>query len=309
VVTATKPVVELFGVEVSDTTQPWQTIVGDQTCPFLGKRCYKTRKSDSSISIGTCTVSDGNPPEPIMICPTRLTDRGKIFNDCMHLLTLHEPGNDLHLIPEVPIPGGQVDYFLVSAKDDKVVDFVGIELQTLDTTGTVWPERQRTLLKLGLTPEDSEAAARTTPYGMNWKHTAKTILVQMHHKAMTFEHVNRKLVLVIQNELLSYMESKFRFSHFHSPATISDTVHLHAYGLKPPGTGRRALTLGSRISTDTDGIGEALGVQAETRLELEAITELLEQRMSDLTLYSSTNAAAAVQQSANVAAPGAEALD
>jgi len=60
----------------------------------------------------------------------------------------HEPGNELHIVSEVSIPGGSVDYFLVSAKDGKVKDFVGIELQTLDTTGTVWPERQRLLKKL-----------------------------------------------------------------------------------------------------------------------------------------------------------------
>jgi hypothetical protein len=30
-----------------------------------------------------------------------------------------------------------MDYFLVSAKNDKIGDFVGVELQTLDTTGTI----------------------------------------------------------------------------------------------------------------------------------------------------------------------------
>ena len=39
--------------------------------------------------------------------------------------------------------------FSLSALNNKVRDFVGIELQTLDTTGTVWPERQRLLEELG----------------------------------------------------------------------------------------------------------------------------------------------------------------
>ena len=50
---------------------------------------------------------------------------------------MHEPGNELHTVPEVSVPGGSVDYFLASVRDGKVKDFVGIELQTLDTTGTV----------------------------------------------------------------------------------------------------------------------------------------------------------------------------
>jgi hypothetical protein len=105
--------------------------------PLLGKRCYKVRKSDPDTSIGSCSVLYGRPPEPIIICPTRLIERRQIFTDCFHLLTTHEPGNELHIVPEVSIPGGSVDYFLVSAKGGKVKDFVGIELQTLDTTGTV----------------------------------------------------------------------------------------------------------------------------------------------------------------------------
>jgi hypothetical protein len=114
-------------------------------------------------------------------------------------------------VPEVSIPGGSVDYFLVSARKGKVKDFVGIELQTLDTTGTVWPERQRLLKKLGVPRSDKMATSKKS-YGMNWKMTAKTILVQMHHKIQTFEHVHKKLVLVVQDKLLAYMSLEFNLN-------------------------------------------------------------------------------------------------
>lgn len=304
----TKTVVELFGRDVSDVDHPWDEIISDQQCPFIGKRCYKVRKSEADVSIGTCTVSYGRPPAPVVICPSRLTDRGQIFMDCTHLLSLHEPGNELHLIPEVKIPGGNVDYFLASAKEGKVVDFVGIELQTLDTTGTVWPERQRVVERLGIATADP-AVDSSKSYGMNWKMTAKTILVQMHHKAATFEHVNRKLVLVVQSEFLDYMEREFKFDNFHSPATVSDSVHVHAYGLKSPVDGHRALALASRVSTDVDGIAESLGQQAEIRVELQAIIASLERKMSDLTRFSPFNSADVVRRSADVAAPGDDGID
>lgn len=149
-------VAELFGHSSSEPGQNWEAILEEQQCPFLGKRCYKVRKSDPDISIGTCTVLYGRAPEPIIICPTRLIERRQIFIDCLHLLTTHEPGNELHIVSEVSVPGGSVDYFLVSAREGCVRDFVGIELQTLDTTGTVWPERQRLLVELGV-PRDDEA--------------------------------------------------------------------------------------------------------------------------------------------------------
>lgn len=41
---------------------------------------------------------------------------------------------------------------------------------------------------------------------MNWKMTAKTILVQLHHKIDTFESISKHLVLVVQDYLLDYMK-------------------------------------------------------------------------------------------------------
>lgn len=54
--------------------------------------------------------------------------------------------------------------------------------------------------------------------GMNWKMTAKTILMQLHHKVETFEHVNKHLALVIQDFFVDYMRKQFRFDHIPSRA-------------------------------------------------------------------------------------------
>jgi hypothetical protein len=277
-------VVELFGRSAAESGQNWKKIVRQQQCPFLGKRCYKVRKSDPSVSIGTCTVLYGRKAEPIMICPTRLIERRQIFTDCLHLLTTHEPGNELHIVSEVSIPGGSVDYFLVSARDGRVRDFVGIELQTLDTTGTVWPERQRLLKDLGV-PRSDKAEGSDRTYGMNWKMTAKTILVQMHHKVQTFEHVNRKLVLVTQDRLLAYMTKEFSFGHLSNPPTLGDSMQFHAYGMAAQPDNSYRLTLQSRLSTDAEGISRCLGLQAEARVELEEIIKALQARISPATLF------------------------
>jgi hypothetical protein len=272
-------VVELFGKAHDSKSVDWRSTIAGQRCPFADKACYKTRKSDSSISIGTCTVLYGQPPEPVIICPTRLIEHGQIFADCLHLLTAHEPGNDLHIVREVSILGGRVDYVLVSMRDNKVKDFVGIELQTLDTTGSVWPARQRLLKELGVerlhTGEDLD-----TTYGMNWKMTAKTILVQMHHKAQTFEHVNKKLVLVIQDKLLAYMTREFKFDHLKNPAAPGDSVHVHAYKMGRDGTGDLRLSIASRLSTDADGIGTCLGSRAEAPFEMDQIIGTLQKKIA-----------------------------
>jgi hypothetical protein len=277
-------VAELFGHSSAEPGQSWQTIVDRQQCPFLSKRCYKVRKSNPGISIGTCTVLYRPTAEPIVICPTRLIERRQIFVDCLHLLTTHEPGNELHIVSEVRIPGGSVDYFVVSVRDGRVRDFVGIELQTLDTTGTVWPERQRLLRELGV-PRSDDAETSGRPFGMNWKMTAKTILVQMHHKIQTFEHVNKKLVLVTQDKLLAYMTKEFRFGHLSNPPTVGDSMHFHAYRMAEQVDHSYRLALDARLSTDAAGIAQCLGLQAEARLELEEITRALQDEISSATLF------------------------
>jgi Restriction endonuclease NotI len=277
-------VVELFGQSVAKSGVNWQEVVTGQQCVYANKKCYKIRKSDPDTAIGSCTVLYGRELEPVIICPTRLIERRQIFTDCFHLLTTHEPGNELHIVSEVSIPGGSVDYFLVSAKDGKVKDFVGIELQTLDTTGTVWPERQRLLKALGV-PRGDDSEDSNKSFGMNWKMTAKTILVQMHHKIHTFEHVNKKLVLVVQDKLLNYMSREFKFDHLRNPASIGDSMHFHAYRMNVQADKSYKLTMQSRLSTDADGIGLCLGLQAEARVELEQIIQALQAKISASTLF------------------------
>lgn len=277
-------IVELFGNSVVKQRTDWSSVVDGQHCQYANKPCYKTRKSDPETAIGTCIVMYGKDPEPIIICPIRLIERRQIFTDCLHLLTTHEPGNELHLVSEVSVPGGSVDYFLVSAKDNKVKDFVGIELQTLDTTGTVWPERQRLLKELGVRRKD-KAEASDKRFGMNWKMTAKTILVQMHHKAQTFEHVHKKLVLVIQDRLLAYMTRAFKFDHLKNPASLGDSMHLHSYRVAQQKGGEFRLAMDGRRSTDADGIAVCLGLQAEARVELDQIVRALQAKISTATLF------------------------
>lgn len=265
---------ELFGVYCSAGAN-LADAVNNQLCPFSCKKCYKIRKSDPNTSIGTCTVYYHS--NNLIICPNRLLENNQIFIDCLHLLTLHEPGNELYILPEVSIPGGSVDYFLVSAKHGKVKDFIGIELQALDTTGTVWPERQRLLKEHGFAVDMANVNNNT--FGVNWKMTAKTILLQMHHKSETFEHLNKHFVLVIQQPFLNYIYREFSFSHIQG-VRLGDSVHIHAYDLEEVDN-RLKLFLNSRVSTDSDGIAKSLGLNAQAKVKLEELVAVLEKKLSE----------------------------
>ncbi len=274
-------IVELYGIS-TEAEADWPAVVAGQQCPFLKRKCLKNRKSEPEITIGSCTLAAGKDRAKVMICPFRLLERNQIFMDCLHLLTLHEPGNELHIVPELAVPGGSIDYCLVSVKNRKPVDFVGIELQTLDTTGTVWPERQRFLHQHRIPVKDADRNS-TKPFGLNWKMTAKTILVQLHHKIQTFEHVGKHLVLVDQDCLTAYMKKEFSFGHLQA-ARLGDPMHFHSYSLEGDERGNLRLQLAERLSTDGVGIAKCLGLQGEANVELEEILKQLEAKLSAQTL-------------------------
>lgn len=278
-------ILELFGQDTREDETDWLQIVESRQCPYLGRDCLKTRKSDPATAIGSCSVHYGiKNPKAIVICPHRFLARRQLFTDCLHLLSLHEPGNQLHVVAEAPLPGGSIDFFLVSTRASQVKDFVGIELQALDTTGTVWPERQRFLDSQGVAV-DGESAESGKGFAMNWKMTAKTTLIQLHHKIQTFENVNKHLVLVLQDHLLAYIQREFQFGHLNS-GLIGDSMHFHAYSLTQNKAGQGYdLELGSRHSTDAAGIARGLGLRADANLELQAIIDILENRLSDKTLF------------------------
>lgn len=275
-------VLELFGEAPSKRHLDWQSIIRQQACPYLNRTCIKVRKSQPEVAIGTCSVSYGKAKRPMLICPFRLLENKQIFVDCFHLLLLHEPGNELHIVPEVGVPGGNVDYFLASVRDDRVRDFVGLELQTMDTTGTIWPARQRFLEEVVVEGVHEDQASYRT-YGMNWKMTAKTTLVQLHHKIQTFEAVNKHLVLVTQDHLLNYLCENFEFDHV-VQARQGDSMQFHAYQFRES-DGVYSMQLASRSSTDSEGLAICLGLKAEPKIELDKIIEQIERKVSRETLF------------------------
>jgi hypothetical protein len=273
---------EFFGIYTKRNDVDWENIILKQHCPYTEKKCVKVRKSSPDVSIGVCTVNYSNYGE-VMICHHRLLERRQIFIDCVHLLSLHEPGNELHLLSEVSVPGGSVDYFIVSVRKNKAVDFIGIELQTLDTTGSLWHERAALIRDKGIKVDKADLSSKT--FGINWKMTAKTILIQIHHKIDTFEHLGKHFVLVIQDCFRDYLTREFSFSHSRQ-ARIGDSVHIHSYSLDEINKNALRLSLKDRISTDADGIAFCLGLQAETKIELEKMLRYIEARITDKTILS-----------------------
>ncbi|MEW5986496.1 MAG: NotI family restriction endonuclease [Chloroflexota bacterium] len=278
-----KRVLELYTytAEQGLSREEWQTVLTGEYCRYLEGRCDKIRKSQPKITIGSCTA--GFKGSPVMICPHRFLQRRQIFMDALHLLRNHTPGNQLHVVSEIAIPGGSVDYFVTSVSRGEVRDYVALEIQTLDTTGTVWPARQQFLEALQINQTQGEPMGGKQSYGMNWKMTAKTILVQLHHKLKTLELLGKNMVLVFQDVFFHYVTAEFSTSGLRD-ATPGDSAHFHVYSLNQEGSGAFSIELAERRSTTAAGIEQMLGMQRSADLPEEMLLARIQAKISDATL-------------------------
>ncbi len=238
----------------------WEDELTKEHCPFLDKKCVKVRKSDPRQSIGSCLVGYGE--NPLIICPHRFLQHDRIFLDSLPLLAR---GLEYYVVPEITMPGGTIDYFLVATNGIEVRDYLGLEVQSLDTTasGGIWDAR----VDLG-----NGNFRESYHYGINWKMSAKTILIQMHHKSAAFEGLGKKLVLAVQSEFYDYMTKAFRTRQINE-ASEHDPIQFHVYDCVNLNN-RYALTLRLRKSTDVRGVEEMLGTRAPSISEEEVLDKI-----------------------------------
>ncbi len=200
-------VFEWFGNPLSDQTAAVEGLRTRAHCPYIDAPCTKSF-NDGSPS-GACSVLTNNAGV-VPICPKRLYSESYLTlsdvarlafgRDAMlvHPRSLSDVGPKQNLIValgqgsgrEVRLPGrrgkGQfsVDWVLCRLDADRQLqDFVAVEVQTIDTTGTYRPEvvQYRTGLRQNL---KSKA-------GLNWENVNKRILPQLIFKG----HVLRRETL------------------------------------------------------------------------------------------------------------------
>lgn len=257
--------VEFYGTP-SASKANWRRILTEQQCPFLGRKCIKQRKSDPSQTIGACIIQ--HQDTPLVICPKRFLQGNQIFLDCIPLLNAR--GAQFYIVPEVAMPGGSIDYFVLARKGGRIVDFVGVEIQSLDTvsSGGIWGARVDLF---------DRRLGDTYSYGINWKMSAKTILIQLHHKAESFELLGKKFVLILQREFSDYIGRAFQAAHFR-PANDADAVHFHSYDcVELNGTYR--LVLAERRSTNVTGVERLLKLGTGAQILHDEVIRRIEAKM------------------------------
>ncbi len=189
-------IIEFFGYDPNDNSAAARHVRADRECPFIGGQCTKTL-NDGEIS-GACTLKP-KTGGPVICCPIRLyaknydilrdiariafgpnipllagNDIAKRKGECVAVFGKRW-GKELRLPTRGRSGGYFVDWVLarVSAAGD-LVDFVAVEVQSIDTTGNYRAERDA-YLKNKPFPGASTA-------GFNWENVNKRILPQIIYK-------------------------------------------------------------------------------------------------------------------------------
>jgi hypothetical protein len=256
---------EFYGKLVNETNDKKYDFE-DDACPFIGKKCVKTRKSNKDQSIGSCIVKYSG--SSLIICPHRFLSNYTIFHDSIRYLKSKQK---IFAVPEIKTSGGNIDYFIISKSNGKIIDYCGLEIQSLDTTssGDIWSAREDFL---------SGKFSRNYKYGINWKMSAKTILIQLHHKGTFFQEHGKKLILVIQKEFYDYLSREFDTSKLHK-AKDKDSIQFHIYDCKLKHEAYD-FSLLSRKSTDVNGIEYMLKLGKNSEILESKVLEKIQTKLS-----------------------------
>lgn len=245
--------IEVFGHVYSDVGKEATADRKGQFCPYLNRECTKPRKSEPEKKVGICTVgykgSFLNQYEPVIICPFRFLEdivfqsiHDKFFPDWKNTKWVKEVTMGV---------SGNVDYVALDVDDSGCSrDFYCVEFQANGTTGSPYPYVQD-LLKYG-------RYVSTYTFGLNWANEfMKTMMQQVYKKGQVVVSWNRKIVFVIQDVALQYLENAVDTSDLRED--MGDPIHFMTYSLRwDKASGAYYLVHDRWKSTDLNGINRIL---------------------------------------------------
>lgn len=270
--------IEVFGCDYEDNTESTLLAFKQQYCKYIKGTCVKPRKSEPHIKVGICslgsTINKGKTIYPVIICPQRFKEESMFETIRQKYLSHWE---NVKWIQEVNIGvGGNVDYVAVEVDEHDIVkDFLCVEIQAAGTTGTPYPYVRELL-------QDGHYSGTTYTYGINWANEfTKTMMQQAYKKGKIVEYWKRKIVFVVQNLAMEYIQATSDCSKLEE-SNPDYPVDFCSFNLCWKDSGWK-LEYDNIKSTTIDGISSILGGAKvnEYPTEEEFIKNIIKKGLSD----------------------------
>lgn len=195
---------EILGQPAAEMTNPANE---EYLCPFRNSTCSK--RSHSFIgSFPVCSVfrhRKGEEKVPIAVCPRRLY-AANIYNDVIEYCWPGDKPKNPIVVHEIKMGEvGNVDMVIaeLSADGGTIKNFVSVELQAVDITGTYEPAYTAIVVN---TPLDKRPV-----YNFNYKNVQKRFITQLIDKGFFHHHWGTKIIAVVQDVIYDNLKERINF--------------------------------------------------------------------------------------------------
>lgn len=246
---SSKALLEVFGFSPLDHTPTARQFWELNACPFIRKPCSKYDHT-RTICYGTCSVT--NSIENVIICPNRLYENDyqtikrvsyeAFGNKPFFLFDQYIQNNIDRNLPsecvvalghnsgkEVKITNMSMDWVLAYIKDGILLNYVGIEVQSIDITGNY---------------RDAWYAARSknndipaSQHGLNWANVHKRLIPQIIRKSLIYSQsklVKNGLYFIVPDAVYKRFEDIIGSDIPQIQSVGKETITVHTYDLTPP---------------------------------------------------------------------------
>ncbi len=242
----TRKLVEVFGYAPTDNTPKARKFWQLNACPFVGKACSKYDHTNT-ICYGTCSVT--NSHQNVIICPNRLyaDDYATIrrvgqdvfghvpfmlFDEYIKkALETHVPLNCVVALghnsgKEVKLSKMSMDWVLAHIENGVLVEYVGIEVQSIDITGNyrdAW-----------YAARDQKTPIPPSEHGLNWANVHKRLMPQIIRKSLVYSKSNfvkQGLYFIVPEPVYQRFEEIIGSDIPLVTENGKDTITIHTYDL------------------------------------------------------------------------------
>lgn len=269
-----RDLVEIFGYAADDTTEFARTLWQLGACPFTGRGCIKFNH-DKSITYGTCSAT--SPYGDLVICPNRLYANNYeiirrvaadafdsaipfyMFDEYVERRLLRETcvvALGTHSGKEVKVGRSlSMDWVLVLVRDHTLLEYVGIEVQSIDITGN-YRDTWHAYSNLGRAP--SLMAIPSSQHGLYWANVHKRLIPQLIRKGTVYASsplVKKGIYFILPDPVYQKFEELLGVMPERKVAN-RDTLTVFTYALgdrMPPGE-MRALEPRRTMRFDLDEV-------------------------------------------------------
>ena len=242
----TRGLVEVFGHAPDDYSAVARNCWALNACPFVGRACTKFDHT-KTICYGTCSVT--NSEQEVIICPIRLYENNyetirkvasDAFGDELPMLFFDQyitaRKHSLECIvalgqnsgKEVKFSQMSMDWVLARISGGRLIDYIGIEVQSIDITGNyrdAW-----------YAARDMKPTIPPSGHGLNWANVHKRLMPQLIRKGLIYSRsdlVSKGLYFVVPEAVYQKFEEIIGSGIPLVDQPEKDTISVFTYNIGP----------------------------------------------------------------------------